>query len=125
MSEKKRIKNFKDLIVWKRSVDFVVKIYEVTKEFPKEELYGITSQIRRAAVSIPSNVAEGQSRGTDAVFANHIGIALGSSAELETQLLIALKLAYLDTPDYDSLVDDLTEIVRMLYGLRAKLKRSR
>jgi len=76
-------------------MESVVTIYKITSAFPREEIYGLTSQIRRAAVSIPSNIAEGQARSSDAVFANHIDIAIGSSAELETQLTIALKIEYL------------------------------
>ena len=120
--EKKKITSFRDLIVWQRSLDFVTKVYSITQTFPKEEIYGLTSQIRRAAVSIPSNVAEGQSRGSDAVFANHIDISIGSSAELETQLTIALNIKYLELSDHDSLITELIQITRMLYGLRAKLR---
>ena len=120
--EKKKITSFRDLIVWQRSLDFVTKVYSITQKFPKEEIYGLTSQIRRAAVSIPSNVAEDQSRGSDGVFANHIDISIGSSAELETQLTIALNIKYLELSDYDSLITELIQITRMLYGLRAKLR---
>ena len=80
MEAKPKVRNFRDLIVWQRSMDLSVQTYKITKLFPRDEIYGLTSQIRRAAVSIPSNVAEGQARGTDAVFANHVDIALGSAA---------------------------------------------
>jgi four helix bundle protein len=116
------IRSYKDLIVWQRAVDFSVKVYRVTKKFPREELYGLTSQIRRSAVSIPSNIAEGQVRSSDAAFANHLEIALGSAAELETQLTIALKVTYLQPLEYENTVSELTEIVRMLYGLLSKLR---
>ena len=120
-----KITSFNDLVVWQRSMALVVKIYQDTQKFPREEIYGLTSQIRRAAVSIPSNIAEGQSRGSDPAFANHLDIALGSAAELETQLTIALKIDYLSSTDYDLLTDELLEIVKMIYGLRSKLKRRR
>ena len=77
MDERSKIRNFKDLLVWQRSVKFVVRIYEVTRAFPREEMYALTSQIRRSAISIPSNIAEGQARNTRPTFANFIDIALG------------------------------------------------
>ena len=117
MGERPKMRSYHDLVVWQRSVDLVVAVYGVTRGFPSSEKYGLVSQIQRAAVSIPSNVAEGQARNTPAAFANHIDIALGSAAELETQLLIALKLGYLEQPAYDKLIAELTEINRMLYGL--------
>jgi four helix bundle protein len=120
----KKITSFKDLVIWQRS-ELVVQIYQSPQTFPREEIYGITSQIRRAAVSIPSNIAEGQSRGSDAAFAHHLDIAIGSTVELETQLSIALKIKYLQPADHDELVAELTEITHMLYGLRSKMKRSR
>lgn len=92
MNKKPKVRNFRDLIVWQRSVQLSVQVYKDTKRFPKDELYGLISQIRRSTVSIPSNIAEGQARGTDAAFANHVNIALGSVAELETQLTIALQV---------------------------------
>jgi len=110
------------LIVWQRAVDFTVKIYTVTKNFPREEMYGLTSQIRRASVSIPSNIAEGQARNTKSAFANHLDIALGSAAELETQLTIALKIGYLQQSEYENLTTNLVEITRMLYGLLNKVR---
>lgn len=119
-----KIRSYHDLVVWQRSVAFVVKIYEITRDFPHEERYGITSQIQRAAVSIPSNVAEGQARNTPAAFANHLDIALGSAAELETQLLIALRIGYFPQEKYDALTAELTEIVRMLYGLLRSIRKS-
>ncbi len=122
MSERQKMRSYHDLIVWQRSVEFVIAVYEVTRNFPSSEKYGLISQIQRAAVSIPSNIAEGQARNTPAAFANHVDIALGSAAELETQLLIALKIGYLEQPAYDKLVTELTEINRMLYGLLRRLR---
>ncbi|NOY98671.1 MAG: four helix bundle protein [Chloroflexi bacterium] len=122
MTEKQKIRSFHDLIVWQKSVQFSVDIYTVTKTFPKEERFGLISQIQRAAVSVPSNIAEGQARNTKGAFANHLNIALGSAAEIETQLAIALKIGYLENSDYNNLISDLTEITRMLYGLLRTLR---
>ncbi len=116
------IRSYRDLVVWQRAVNFSVKIYQTTRKFPREEVYGLTSQIRRSVISIPSNIAEGQGRGTDPAFASHLDIALGSAAELETQLTIALRVGYLPTEEHEALVSELTEIVRMLYGLLSKLR---
>jgi len=125
MEERKTIRGFKDLIVWQRSVALAVKIYHITREFPRDEIYGLTSQIRRAAISIPSNIAEGHGKGSKPSFASHLDIALGSAAELETQLEIALKIGYLQQNEFDPLLNELTEIVRMLYGLLNKVQPNR
>ena len=125
MEEQRKIRGFKDLIVWQRSVALAVRIYHVTKKFPREETYGLTSQIRRAAVSIPSNIAEGHGKGSRPSFASYIDIALGSAAELETQLEISLKIGYLSQSESDSLFIELTEIIRMLYGLLNKVQPGR
>jgi four helix bundle protein len=108
-------RDFKDLIVWQKAMDLVVGIYEATRAFPKDELYGLTSQMRRSAVSIPSNVVEGQGRPTRALFNNFLGNAKGSLAELETQALIAQRLGYLKPGC--SLLDQIAEVARLLNGL--------
>jgi len=108
----------KDLDVWKRSIDFVVFIYKVTATFPKEEIYGLTSQMRRSAVSISSNIAEGSARNHDNEFRQFLYMALGSSSELDTQLIIARKLDYLNEPDFIQLSGELNTIARMLQGLK-------
>ncbi len=107
----------KDLDVWKRSVIFVTSIYDITKSFPKEEIYGLTSQIRRSAVSIPSNIAEGATRKGKAEFKHFLYIALASGSELETQLLISGNLNYITTTKQTELIDELNTISRMLQGL--------
>jgi four helix bundle protein len=89
--------NYRDLIAWQKAMDLVVAVYRATEQFPKEEIYALTSQIRRAAVSIPSNIAEGQGRGTVNEFTHFLRIAHGSLRELETQLLIAQRLEYLNS----------------------------
>ncbi len=92
-------------------------IYITTNGFPREEMYGLTSQIRRAAVSIPSNIAEGQARNSPRAFSSHLNISLGSAAELETQLIIAQHIGYLAQENLVPLVTELTEIKKMLHGL--------
>ena len=111
------MKTHKDLDVWRKSVSLVTSIYEVTKTFPKDEVYGLTNQIRRSSVSIPSNIAEGSARQGDKEFAHFLYISLGSLSELETQLIIANNLNYLSLKDYDSVITSLEEIRRMLLGL--------
>ena len=111
------MKTHKDLEVWKRSMDFVVDLYSVTKIFPNDELYGLTSQMRRAAVSIPSNIAEGSARQGNKEFIHFLYIALGSTVELETQLIIAYKLNYINKEKYDFLNVQLSEIGKLLNGL--------
>jgi four helix bundle protein len=111
----------KDLEVWKKSVEFVTRIYKVSGEFPKEEIYGITSQIRRASVSITCNIAEGAGRGTPREFAHFLSIVLGSVAETETLLLIAKNLNLISENSYNELNNTLTEIRRMSIGLKNSL----
>ena len=112
------MKTHKDLDVWKKSISFVIEIYRISRKFPKDEIYGITSQIRRASVSIPSNIAEGAGRAYDKEFKQFLNIALGSIAEVDTQLLISNKLDYITIEEYKKLENDLTEIRKMTLGLR-------
>src|SRR6056297_2933314 len=114
------MENFRNLIVWKRSVKLATDIYGSTVKFPKHELYGLTSQIRRAAVSISSNIAEGAGRRSKKEFANFLGFSYGSACELETQLLISKNLKYLKGEDFNTLFNDLNEIQKMLYVLEKK-----
>ena len=90
-----KVKNYKELIVWQKAMDLVEEVYTASRSFPREEIYGLTSQLRRAAVSIPSNIAAGQGRRTTADFLRHLSIAYGSLREVETQILIATRLHYL------------------------------
>ena len=107
----------KNLLVWQKSIAFVTTIYNLTKTFPKEELYCIVSQIRRAAISIPSNMAEGCARRITKEYIQFLYISLGSAAELETQLIISSNLRYIDENHRQSLIKDLEEIIRMITGL--------
>lgn len=112
--------NFRNLIVWKRAVDLAAQVYKKTVNFPKVELYGLTSQIRRSAVSISSNIAEGAGRRSKKEFANFLGISYGSACELETQLLIAKNLEFLSIEEFDCLFREIDEIQKMLYVLEKK-----
>ncbi len=114
------MKSYKELIVWQKAISLCVRVYQVTDSFPKSEIYGLTSQIRRSAVSIPSNIAEGHSRGKKE-FIQFLRIAFGSGAELETQLLIALKIKYLTEKQYEDLMFLLEEVMKMLNGLISSL----
>ena len=108
------MKTHKDLDVWKKSIQFVKKIYEITSKFPDTEKYGLTNQMRRCAVSVPSNIAEGAGRNSKKEFKQFLYISLGSISELETQLIISTELNYqMD----NSLLDELNEIRKMLFGL--------
>ena len=111
------VMHYQQLIAWQRAMDLVEDVYRVTRAFPKEELYGLTGQLRRAAVSVPSNVAEGQGRGIGKEFCHHLRISNGSRQELETQLLIAGRLDYVDRPTVDQLLVRSGEVGRLLSGL--------
>ena len=117
------MKCHKDLIAWKRSIDFVAEIYRMTEGFPRAEMFGLTAQMRRAAISIPSNIAEGASRATKKEFVQFLHIALGSASEVETQLIIAQKIGLL--ADIDQRLSEVNEIKRILLGLIAYLKREK
>ena len=116
-----KIKNYKDLDIWKRSIKLVEDIYRVTKSFPREELYGLTSQIRRAAVSIPSNIAEGFTRFHNKEYKQFLYIALGSCSELSTQLIIASRLKYFDNNKIEQLLNEIDEICKMTMSLIKKI----
>ncbi|MGD9661680.1 MAG: four helix bundle protein [Porticoccaceae bacterium] len=115
-----QIKGHKDLDVWKKSIDLVEEIYKVTAQFPKEEVYGLTSQMRRSAVSIPSNIAEGAARNSKKEFKQFLHVALGSLAELETQVIVSARLGYLSA--VDELTGECLTIKRMINGLIASLR---
>ena len=117
--------SFRDLEAWQLAMELVEGIYRATEGFPPAERYGLTSQIRRAAVSIPSNIAEGHARGSEGVYLNHVKIALGSQAELGTQIEIASRLGLLDANATGSLVNNLDRVRQVLHGLRRSLERRR
>lgn len=113
--------SYKDLKVWQKSIELVVQVYTLTKSFPKEELYGLTSQIRRAAISIPSNIAEGFARRSKKDHIHFLRIAYASGAELETQLIIAAKLEFARQIDFFVINGLVEEIMKMLNGLMISL----
>ena len=110
------MRTHKDLDVWKKSIEFVTEIYQVTNSFPKHELYGLTSQIRRAAISIPSNIAEGAARNHKKEFKQFLYIALSSCTEIETQIIIAQNLGYIKISE-NNIIPKLDIIAKMLQGL--------
>ena len=116
--------NYADLIVWQKAMDFVEAVYRATRAFPKEEVYGLTSQMRRAAVSMHSNIAEGQGRQSPREFRRFLSVAHGSVREIETQILIAERLKYLDSQAKSELMDAAAEIGRLLNGLMNSLTRT-
>jgi len=109
------------LDVWKKSMEFVKDLYKATKAFPKSEVYGLTSQMRRAAISIPSNLAEGAARKGSREFKQFLNIAQGSISELDTQIELSLMLDYIDLKTYDSLMEKLSTISKMMFGLSRSL----
>ena len=114
-------KQYKDLIVWQKAIELVIAIYSVTKTFPQSEQYGLTSQMRRCAVSIPSNIAEGSKRSSRKDYKHFLHIAYGSGAELETQLEITKRLSFGAQDDYNRIDELLEEVMRMLNKLIATL----
>ncbi len=116
------MQDYRHLRVWQNSHDLVLKLYKLTSKFPKDELYGLTSQIRRAAASIPANIAEGCARSGDPEFGRFLHIAQGSASELDYHLLLARDLHYLGSADYDYLCESLGSVRRMLSTLIQKLK---
>jgi four helix bundle protein len=113
---------FKELEIWKKSRKFCSEIYSVTAEFPSQEKFGLTNQLRRASVSIPSNIAEGSSRNSQKDFSRFLEIAIGSAYEIENQLLVASDLGFLNEENFNGLVSNLEEIIKMTSRFRATLK---
>jgi four helix bundle protein len=115
---------YTDLIVWQKALDLVEEVYKLAKQFPPEERFGLSSQIQRAAVSIPANIAEGHGRKYTNAYLNHLSVALGSLMELETHLRIAQRLNYLAPATMDDLLIKTDEVGRMLGSLRASLSQN-
>ena len=116
------IQSYKDLIVWQKSIELVCEIYKLTDHYPRTELYGLTSQMRRAAVSIPSNIAEGRKRGTRRDFCRFLYIAISSASELDTQIIIAKKLSYGDNSSYIEVDTLLSAVLKMLSVMIRNMK---
>jgi four helix bundle protein len=117
------LKSYKDLLVWKKAYDLCLEIYRVTKGFPADERYGLTSQLRRAAVSVPSNIAEGYGRRTTPDYIRALYIAYGSICEVETQMLLARDLYYVKAADMKNLEEHIGEVERMLKALIRALEK--
>jgi four helix bundle protein len=115
------VKSHKDLLVWQRSMDLVETVYRLTGSFPSVEQWGLVSQMRRAAISVPSNIAEGYGRQATGEYRHHLSIGRGSLLELETQVLLAKRLRYLQPADADSVLKEIEEISRMIATLVSKL----
>jgi four helix bundle protein len=113
---------FKDLKVWQKSVDLATEIYALTKKFPADERFGLVSQINRGAVSVPSNIAEGAGRNTKGEFNHFLGIAIGSSFELETQLIISQRLNFIQPEELNDIVKKVNDIQNMAFGLQSTLR---
>jgi len=118
-----RISHFRELRVWQRGMELVADIYRTSGGFPRDEIYGLTSQLRRAAVSVPSNIAEGHTPESTKEYLNHLSIAQASLAEMETQLEIALRLGYLDSATVMPLLAQAVALGKQLYALRDALNK--
>ncbi len=117
------VQHYRELIVWQKAIVLVESVYRATNDFPKTEIYALTNQIRRAAVSIPSNIAEGQGRNSTRDFLHFLSVAQGSLMELETQITIAERLGYFKKEQEANLLELTAEVSRMLSGLRASLNK--
>lgn len=115
------VRNYADLIAWQKAMDLVEAVYNVSAALPREEMYGLTSQIRRAVVSVPSNIAEGQGRWTTGEFIQFLGVANGSLREIETQLHVAVRLRFVTPTDVEAAFGLAAEVGRLIYGLRNSL----
>ena len=120
-----KAQSYRDLIVWQKSIELAKQLYQLTAEFPQEEKFGLISQIRRAAVSVPSNIAEGQARNTTGEFIQFISHAEGSAAELDTQLLLSVELGFVQPTRTAAAFTLIEEIRRMLNALRRRVGESR
>ncbi|MBP7795169.1 MAG: four helix bundle protein [Elusimicrobiales bacterium] len=117
MESTEKIKNYKDLVVWQKGMELVKNIYQLTNEFPKKEIFGLTIQMRRASVSVPSNIAEGQARHYTREFMQFLYQALGSLSELETQIIIAKELNYISASKEFEIDNQIIELKKMICGL--------
>jgi four helix bundle protein len=118
------LKNYKELKVWQKAYQLCLEVYRITKAFPKEEVYGLTSQIRRAAVSVPSNIAEGYGRKTRGEYVQALYVAYGSNCELETQILLSGDLGFIEAKFFTQLQERVEEVERMLKRLIKSLEKS-
>ncbi|HSV43898.1 MAG TPA: four helix bundle protein [Candidatus Bathyarchaeia archaeon] len=119
-----KVRNFRDLIIWQKGIELVTDIYQLIVQFPKEELYGLVSQIKRSAISIPSNIAEGFNRYHNKEYTHFLHITLGSCAELETQIEISYKLRLINKSIRDDVINNIQHIEAMTQNLIKKLKQA-
>lgn len=124
MSESGPIKSHRDLIVWQKAVQLVVVLYDLTKGFPREEIYGLVSQIRRAATSIPANIAEGQGRRLKGEYQHFLGNARGSLWELDTHIEVSFQLSFISATQYQDIRTKMDEVGRLLNGLMRSISDS-
>jgi four helix bundle protein len=116
------LQSYRDLIAWQRAIDLAEAVYRKSDDFPKQETYGLTAQLRRAVISVPSNIAEGQGRRSTKEFLNLLGIAYGSLCEVETQITLSIRLSYLTKVDADELFQLTAEVGRLINGLTRSLE---
>ena len=116
------VKSYRDLVVWQRAMDVVARVYRLTATMPQHERYGLSSQVQRSAVSVPSNIAEGHARQSTREYLYHLSVAIGSTAELETQLMIVERLGYATPESMAPLISETGQIGRMLHGLQKSLR---
>ena len=116
------VKQYQDLVAWQKAMELVEEVYKITRALPKEEIYGLSSQLRRAAVSVPSNIAEGQSR-SSRDFVHYLSMAHGSLSELETQMLIAARLGYIEADRLSDLTQLTAEVGRLIHGLSRSIEK--
>jgi four helix bundle protein len=119
------VKSFHDLVAWQKAMELVTEIYKVSQKFPQEEMFGLTSQIRRAAVSIPSNIAEGRGKSSKGEFQQFLYHARGSLAEVETQLMIAINLGYLTNQGVSHIMELIARVGKLLHGLLSAIKKTK
>jgi four helix bundle protein len=119
------MRNYKDLLVWEKAHKLTLAVYKITQAFPKEERFGLTSQVRRASASIAANLAEGCGRRSDGEMARYVQIAMGSGAELSYHFLLAKDLGFIESAKYEALNADVSEIMRMLSSLSGRLRNAR
>ncbi len=117
-----KTRSYRELIVWQRAMGLVTRVYKLTNQLPREERFGLASQIQRAAISVPANIAEGQARELPKPFLSHLSIARGSLAELDTLLEVAVQLEYLREPDIAATSNSIVEVRRLIRGLSQKVK---
>ena len=118
-----KVTSYRDLIVWQKAMDLVVAVYELADKFPREEIFGLTFQLRKAAVSVPSNIAEGQARWSTKEFSHHLSIALGSTAEIETQTLVSIRIKYVTQEEASVVLGLAVEIKKMINALANSLEK--